>query len=154
MSAHVLARLQQQSQSHLRHRSRPVGRNIADRNTSLSCCLHIDHIVTRSQHSHILNLRTGFKHLFCQWPAEKVVERIGDAEAVITNKTPLTKEVFEACPQIQYVGIYPSKITIFIFVMIPFFALPSHHSHNADSLSPHQFSCLLTDILHRDPVQL
>ena len=38
-------------------------------------------------------------------PAEKAVERIGDAEAVITNKTPLTKEVFEACPQIQYVGM-------------------------------------------------
>lgn len=36
---------------------------------------------------------------------EEVIERIGAAEIVITNKTPLTKEVFEACPGIKYVGL-------------------------------------------------
>lgn len=37
-------------------------------------------------------------------PAEAIA-RIGDAEAVITNKTPLPKSVFDACPNIQYVGV-------------------------------------------------
>lgn len=34
-----------------------------------------------------------------------IVSRIGDAEAVITNKTPLTKETFDACPNIKFVGV-------------------------------------------------
>ena len=49
--------------------------------------------------------KLGELTVYDRTPAEKAVERIGDAEAVITNKTPLTKEVFEACPQIQYVGM-------------------------------------------------
>ncbi|HIT18477.1 MAG TPA: D-2-hydroxyacid dehydrogenase [Candidatus Fimivivens faecavium] len=38
-------------------------------------------------------------------PAGKIVERIGDADAVIVNKVPLTRETFEACPSIKYVGV-------------------------------------------------
>lgn len=38
-------------------------------------------------------------------PVELVTERIGDAEIVFTNKTPLSKQVFEACRQIRYVGV-------------------------------------------------
>ncbi len=33
------------------------------------------------------------------------VSRIGDAEAVFTNKTPITRAVFEACPRLCYVGV-------------------------------------------------
>lgn len=36
---------------------------------------------------------------------EQVVDRIGDAEIVFTNKTVLTKEIFEACPSVKYVGV-------------------------------------------------
>ena len=36
---------------------------------------------------------------------EEIVARIGDAEMVITNKTPLTAETFAACPQVRYVGV-------------------------------------------------
>lgn len=38
-------------------------------------------------------------------PADKIVERIGDAEAVVINKTPLTAATFAACPSIRYVGV-------------------------------------------------
>ena len=34
-----------------------------------------------------------------------ILSRIGDAEAVITNKTPLTKETLDACPGIKYIGV-------------------------------------------------
>jgi glycerate dehydrogenase len=37
--------------------------------------------------------------------ADKIAERIGDAEIVFTNKTPLTRETFEKCPNIKYVGV-------------------------------------------------
>ena len=33
----------------------------------------------------------------------EIIRRIGDAEAVYTNKTPLDREVFEACPSIRFV---------------------------------------------------
>ncbi|MDA3798104.1 MAG: D-2-hydroxyacid dehydrogenase [Kiritimatiellae bacterium] len=36
---------------------------------------------------------------------EDVVERIGDADFVYTNKTVLNKEVFDACPSIKWVGV-------------------------------------------------
>lgn len=38
-------------------------------------------------------------------PAELIVERIGAAEIVYTNKTPLTKEILEACPNIRFIGV-------------------------------------------------
>lgn len=36
---------------------------------------------------------------------EETIKRIGDAQAVYTNKTPLPREVFEACPSIRFVGV-------------------------------------------------
>ncbi len=38
-------------------------------------------------------------------PADKVIERIGDAEAVYTNKTPITKAVLDACPNVKFIGV-------------------------------------------------
>lgn len=36
---------------------------------------------------------------------QMIAERIGEAEIVFTNKTPLTKKVFEACKNLKYVGV-------------------------------------------------
>lgn len=38
-------------------------------------------------------------------PAALVPERIGDAEAVYTNKTPITRETLAHCPKLQYIGV-------------------------------------------------
>lgn len=38
-------------------------------------------------------------------PANLIVERIGDAEIVYTNKTPLTKATLDSCPQIRFIGV-------------------------------------------------
>ncbi|MDR1316920.1 MAG: D-2-hydroxyacid dehydrogenase [Spirochaetales bacterium] len=34
-----------------------------------------------------------------------IIERIGDAQAVITNKTPVSKETIAACPNMKYIGV-------------------------------------------------
>ncbi|MBR0260685.1 MAG: D-2-hydroxyacid dehydrogenase, partial [Selenomonadaceae bacterium] len=34
----------------------------------------------------------------------EIISRIGDAEIVITNKTPLTKKILDAC-QVKYIGV-------------------------------------------------
>ena len=36
---------------------------------------------------------------------EQVVERIGDAPIILTNKTIISKEVMDACPNLKYVGV-------------------------------------------------
>ena len=36
---------------------------------------------------------------------EQTIERIGDSEIVVTNKTPLTRAVLEACPAIRYIAV-------------------------------------------------
>ncbi len=38
-------------------------------------------------------------------PAELIVERIGDAEVIYTNKTPVSRSTLEACPAIKYIGV-------------------------------------------------
>ena len=37
--------------------------------------------------------------------AEEIVKRIGDAEIVFTNKTPLSAEIFTRCPGMKFVGV-------------------------------------------------
>ncbi len=36
---------------------------------------------------------------------EQAIERIGDAEAIFTNKTILTNEILQACPNLKFVGV-------------------------------------------------
>ena len=43
--------------------------------------------------------------VFAATAPEETVSHIGDADVVICNKVLLTKEVFDACPNIRYVGI-------------------------------------------------
>lgn len=38
-------------------------------------------------------------------PADKISERIGDAEIIFTNKTPLVRDTFMKHPKIKYVGV-------------------------------------------------
>ena len=38
-------------------------------------------------------------------PAEKTVERIGDAPVILTNKTAITKEILDQCPGLRYIGV-------------------------------------------------
>lgn len=35
----------------------------------------------------------------------EIIQRIGDADAVLTNKTPLPKEVLEFCSSVKYIGV-------------------------------------------------
>ena len=47
----------------------------------------------------------GSLTVYDRTPENLIVERIGDADAVITNKTPISKATFDACPKIRYVGV-------------------------------------------------
>ena len=36
---------------------------------------------------------------------EEIIRRIGDAQIVFTNKTPLSRDVLEACPGVKFIGV-------------------------------------------------
>jgi glycerate dehydrogenase len=47
----------------------------------------------------------GDLRVYDRTPPDRTVERIGDAQVVLTNKTRLSAEVINAAPQIKYVGV-------------------------------------------------
>lgn len=49
--------------------------------------------------------KLGQLTVYDRTPQDKVLERIGDAEIVYTNKTPLTREIFYKAPNIRWVGV-------------------------------------------------
>ncbi|MEG1942477.1 MAG: D-2-hydroxyacid dehydrogenase [Angelakisella sp.] len=49
--------------------------------------------------------KLGALTVYDRTAASEIVSRIGDADIVITNKTPLSAETFAACPSIKYVGV-------------------------------------------------
>ena len=36
---------------------------------------------------------------------EEIIRRVGDAEILFTNKTPVTRRVLEACPSVRFIGV-------------------------------------------------
>lgn len=46
----------------------------------------------------------GSVTVYDRTPAEQIVERIGDADIILTNKTPITRQTLIDCPSVRYVG--------------------------------------------------
>ncbi len=42
----------------------------------------------------------------------EIIDRIGGAEAVFTNKTPVPKMVLDACPNVRYIGVLATGYNI------------------------------------------
>ena len=47
----------------------------------------------------------GAVTVYARTAAEEILDRIGDAEIIITNKTPISRATLEAKPQIRYIGV-------------------------------------------------
>ena len=45
-------------------------------------------------------------------PDDKIIERIGDAAYVYTNKCPISKNTMEACPNIEFIGVLATGYNI------------------------------------------
>jgi glycerate dehydrogenase len=54
----------------------------------------------------------GSLTVYDRTPANLIVERIGGAQAVIINKTPLTAETLDACSSVRYVGVLATGYNI------------------------------------------
>ena len=49
--------------------------------------------------------KLGELTVYDRTPAEEIISRIGDAEIVITNKTPISRETIDACPNMKYIAV-------------------------------------------------
>lgn len=49
--------------------------------------------------------KQGDLTVYPRTPAEQIRERIKDAEIILTNKTPISRETLNACPKIRYIGV-------------------------------------------------
>ncbi|MDL2227142.1 D-2-hydroxyacid dehydrogenase, partial [Deltaproteobacteria bacterium OttesenSCG-928-M10] len=47
----------------------------------------------------------GELRVYDRTPPELAAARIGEAEIVITNKTPVSRAALESCPQVRYIGV-------------------------------------------------
>ena len=47
----------------------------------------------------------GSVTVYDRTPKEEIISRIGDADAILTNKTPISKETLAACPSVKYIGV-------------------------------------------------
>ena len=80
---------------------------------------------------------------------EEAVARIGDAEVAVTNKTPVTKEVFDACPNLKYVALLATgyKVVDVAYARQKGIAVSNVPTYGTDSVS--QFAiALLLELCH------
>jgi glycerate dehydrogenase len=56
--------------------------------------------------------KLGELAVYDRTPLEKTIERIGDAEAVIVNKAPVSKETIAACKNLRYIGVLATGYNI------------------------------------------
>ena len=81
---------------------------------------------------------------------EEIIQRIGDADIVYTNKTPLRRIVFERCPNIRFVGVLATGYNVVDVAAAKDKGIPVSNipTYGTDAVA--QFAiALLLEICHR-----
>lgn len=97
----------------------------------------------------------GFKKLgdfkvYDRTPAEEIVGRIGDAEIIITNKTPITEETLKACPKTKYIGVLATGYNVVDISAAKARGIPVTNIPTYGTEAVGQFTiALLLEICHR-----
>ena len=80
----------------------------------------------------------------------EIISRIGDAEIVITNKTPLSRNIFDACPNVKYVGVLATGYNVVDIAAAREKNIPVTNIPTYGTQSVAQFAfALLLEICHR-----
>ncbi len=79
----------------------------------------------------------------------EVIERIGDAEIVITNKTPITRTVMDACPDIRYIALLATGYNVVDYLYAKERGIPVSNVPTYGTASVSQFAiAMLLEICH------
>lgn len=89
--------------------------------------------------------RLGDVTMYTRTLDHQTVERIGDAEIVLINKTPMTKAVFDACPQIRYLGVIATGYNMVDMVAAKKrnIAIANVPSYGSEAIGQHAIALLL-----------
>lgn len=79
----------------------------------------------------------------------EIIERIGDAEIVLTNKTPISKNVIDSCPNIQFIGVLATGYNVIDYLYAKEKGIPVANVPAYGTASVSQFAiALLLEICH------
>lgn len=79
----------------------------------------------------------------------QVIERIGDAEIVLTNKTPITKAVIDACPQMKFISVLATGYNVIDYVYAREKGIPVSNVPTYGTAAVAQFTiAMLLEICH------
>lgn len=79
----------------------------------------------------------------------EIISRIGDAEIVITNKTPITRTVMDACPGIRYIAMLATGYNVVDYEYAREKGIPLSNVPSYGTASVSQYSiALLLEICH------
>jgi glycerate dehydrogenase len=80
---------------------------------------------------------------------DEVIERVGDADVVITNKTPVSKKVFDACPNIKLVTVLATGYNVVDYEYAKTKGIPVSNVPTYGTASVGQYAiALLLEICH------
>jgi glycerate dehydrogenase len=93
--------------------------------------------------------KLGELTVYDRTPAGQVAERVGSAEVVITNKTPVSKETLEACKNIKYIGVLATGYNIVDYEAAKARGIPVTNIPTYGTAAVGQFAiALLLEICH------
>ena len=80
---------------------------------------------------------------------EEAIARIGDAQVVITNKTPITKRVIDACPSIRYIAMLATGYNVVDYAYAKDKGIPLSNVPSYGTAAVGQFAiAMLLEICH------
>ncbi|MFR8078205.1 MAG: D-2-hydroxyacid dehydrogenase [Christensenellales bacterium] len=103
--------------------------------------------------------RLGTLVRYDRTPEPLIVPRIGDAEIIITNKTPLTAQTIQRCPNIRYIGALSTGYNVIDISAAAERGVPVTNvpDYGTDAVAQHVFALLLEICnhvaLHADSVR-
>lgn len=81
---------------------------------------------------------------------DEIIRRIGDAEVVYTNKTPVSRAVLDACPNVRFIGVLATGYNIVDFEAAREKGIPVSNIPTYGTAAVGQFAiALLLEICHR-----
>ncbi len=80
---------------------------------------------------------------------DEAISRIGDAEVVFTNKTPITKKVIDACPGVKFISLLSTGYNVVDYAYAAEKGIPVTNVPTYGTASVSQFSiALLLEVCH------
>ena len=80
---------------------------------------------------------------------DEAISRIGDAEVVFTNKTPITKKVIDACPGVKFISLLSTGYNVVDYAYAAEKGIPVANVPTYGTASVSQFSiALLLEVCH------